>query len=452
MAAGGGSLEGGSWGSWEELGLCFFFQQGCCTYGSACYFKHDGVEPDSGERLVLCAEFHRAGSCSRESCPDAHGMEELRTPSIYSNVPGYKACLCTFYMFEDLQCGEELCFEAHGLLDLRRRPPTKPPEALLDEGGTPSVFCDAHVHLDHVLMSRRYGSTWFYKRSRCKFKVCKRSDCAWVHGESDRRPRPPMKREMLEEWANEVKAIPSLSFGGLVHSCCDVECVEETVRLVQWGRELLDGQLYVAFGIHPTCYETYTPEVEARLLAATAACGRQCVAWGECGLDFYRRWTDVQAFPDVQREMQEVFARQAKLAVRLGLPLVVHSRDAEEETLAVLREHVPLEHPVYLHSFMGTTDAVLEFLDTWKHSCIGIAGCLTYPTGGNLTGLVGAVPLERLLLETDGPYMAPVPFRGEESHPGQIPWIAEAVAKVKGVPTSEVLATVHSNFRRFYRV
>jgi len=212
----------------------------------------------------------------------------------------------------------------------------------------------------------------------------------------------------------------------------------------------MGGRVYAAFGIHPTNFETYTPEAHAKLEAALDECGPQGIAWGECGLDYYRRWLDVENDPAVKEHMCDVFARQARFAVRRGLPLVVHSRDAEDDTLRVLRECVPPEHPVYLHSFMGSLEMMTAFLDGWSQGYVGIAGCVTYQAAGHLWELAEALPLGRLLLETDGPYMAPVPHRGEESHPGHVPWIAAGVAKAKGLRTDEVLAAGHANFLRFY--
>lgn len=253
----------------------------------------------------------------------------------------------------------------------------------------------------------------------------------------------------FEAWAAEIVAMPG-RFGGCVHSCCDPALVEEAVNLVTWGRELLDGKIYVTFGVHPTTFELFTPAVEAQLEAALDKCGSNGVGFGECGLDYYRR-KDAQD-PSVRGQMMGSFSRQAQIAVRRGLPLIVHSRDAEADTLQVLRENVPRSHPVHLHSFMGSVDVMNEFLDEWSNGLVGLTGAITYETAEGLCAIARALPLERLLLETDGPYMAPVPYRGEESHSGLIPWIAAGVARVKGLSTTEVLTACHQNFQRFFGV
>jgi len=238
-----------------------------------------------------------------------------------------------------------------------------------------------------------------------------------------------------------------------VHSSCEVQTISETLDLVEWGRECLGGQVYAAFGIHPTNFEAYTPEIEAEIEAALKKCGAQGVAWGECGLDYYHR-ASTENFWSVREQMCDAFSGQARAAVRLGLPLVVHSRDAEEDTISILRKTVPTEHPIYLHAYTGPHDAdmLTTFLAEWPNSYVGIAGAVTYSHASNLQDLARALPLDRILLETDGPYMSPEPHRYDNSHPGHIPWIAESVARAKSLSVVEVVLAAHSNFRRFYRL
>jgi len=318
-------------------------------------------------------------------------------------------------------------------------------------------FSDAHVHMDSVLLSRRYGSTWFFKTALCKFDDCPYNEaCIWAHGDAELRPRPPYDVDDLISLAADVHAVPGGRFAGCIHSCCGVETIDETLRLVTWGREVLGGRLFASFGIHPNNFEQCTPEVVARLEAALDSCGQQGIAWGECGLDYNKRAEHMKRDPTVRERMRQAFVRQAHVAVRRGLPLVVHSRDAVGDTIAVLREVVPFDHHVHMHSYMGTAAEMAEFLESWPNGCIGITGAITWPVAsrveGGLADLVRALPVERLLLETDGPFMSPIPYRGEESHPGLIPWIAAAVAKIKSLQTAEVLAAAHNNFCRVYRV
>lgn len=431
--------------------FCVFYQSGCCWYDDECYFSHGPVTDESGYKMTLCERFLTSGHCSAEDCFDSHGRDELRTPKAFQGLPGFKVSLCTWYVLEDLTCekASHQCWDAHGKLDLRCSPVALPPQLK----GASFTFSDAHLHLDQVLLARRYGSNWMYKRSICTHRPCLNPWCLWAHGSVDQRPRLRLGIEDLADLAEELNALAGGTFGGCVHSSCEVQTIDESVELVDWGRECMAGRLYVSFGIHPTNFEAYTPEVEAQIEAALERCGPQAVAWGECGLDYYHR-TSTEDFSSVRKRMFDAFTRQARAAVRLGLPLVVHSRDAEEDTIDVLRENVPRDHPVYLHSYTGLHDAEMltTFLAEWPHSVVGIAGAISYLKATNLHSLARALPLDRILLETDGPYMPPEPYRYQHSHPGHIPWIAEGVARAKGISVAAVLSAAHANFMRFYRL
>eukprot|EP00927_Polykrikos_kofoidii_P014294 TRINITY_DN16257_c0_g1_i1.p1 TRINITY_DN16257_c0_g1~~TRINITY_DN16257_c0_g1_i1.p1 ORF type:complete len:728 (-),score=127.03 TRINITY_DN16257_c0_g1_i1:190-2373(-) len=324
--------------------------------------------------------------------------------------------------------------------------------------GAPFLFSDAHVHLDAVLLSRRYGPMWLYKTRPCRHNMytpCSfgKEGCVWSHSDDDALPRPPIDINDLTALAADMKSIAGGTFAGCVHSCCGIDSIDDTLRLVEWGRQVLGGRIYASFGIHPTDFEEYTPEVEARLEAALEACGDCGVAWGECGLDYNKLACEFEKKPELRDRMRAVFVRQASVAVSRGLPLVVHSRDAVGDTLAVLRERVPRTHPVHMHSFFGSVAELEEFLAFWPQGYVGITGAITWPVAkkpGGLAEVVRALPLGRMLLETDGPFMAPVPFRGEESHPGVVPWIAAVIADIKGVTILEVLTTTHQNFCSLY--
>lgn len=428
--------------------LCRYFQKECCWYDGACTYVHAPGVDANGYKTTLC-EGYMVGRCvSGENCVDAHGKEELLTPTSFEGQDGYKWSLCTFFMLEDTKCAQAShnCFYAHGHLDLRR-PLVTLPGGL---GHATFTYSDAHVHLDQVLLGRRYGALWMYKRSLCRHRPCVNKYCTWSHGAHDTRPRLPFDSQDLVLWASELDALPNANFGACVHSSCEVATIDESVQLLGWGREMLGSRIYGAFGIHPTYCELYTPEVEQMLEAAVDKCGKQAVAWGECGLDYYHQGAlDVQAY---RAKMYDVFVRQAQVAVRRRLPLIVHSRDAEVETFQALRDNVPSTHPVYLHSFQGPIETLLEFLKTFPCSCVGIPGCITFKYADHSRAMARAVPLERILLETDGPYMAPEPYRFDRSHSGYIPWIADGVARAKGISVLEVLAVTHSNFLRFYNL
>lgn len=326
-----------------------------------------------------------------------------------------------------------------------------------EDGPTPFVFSDAHCHLDQVLLSRRYGNSWFYKTMPCRRNPCPFGNkCIWVHAEAETRPRPSIDIGDLSSLLNDINSLRGGRFLGCVQSCCGTDSIDITLELVRWGRKLMDGRLYASFGVHPSTYEEWTPDVEARLILALDECGPQGVAWGECGLDYNKRSTELEGDTTSLERMREVFAQQARLAVSRGLPLVIHSRDATDDTLKIMRETVPRDHPVYLHSFMGTPDEMATYMNGWTQCYIGITGAATWPVAimqpDGIRDLVRAVPLDRFLLETDGPFMVVTPFYGEESHSGHIPWVADSFATFKRCGVDEVLSAAHANFCRFYRI
>lgn len=101
--------------SWKRKELCTFFQKGCCSYDEyTCFFRHDAPPEERCLKTMLCKDFLQSATCSRDNCTDAHGQHELRTPEGFVGAPGYKTCLCTFFLLDELTCHEINCFDAHG--------------------------------------------------------------------------------------------------------------------------------------------------------------------------------------------------------------------------------------------------------------------------------------------------------------------------------------------------
>lgn len=341
------------------------------------------------------------------------------------------------------------CREAHGEEELSRRLPPSPPPSF-HHGGM--QYYDAHCHLDGMILARRYGYHWPFKTKLCRSVLEVARPCAYgkhcfyAHSQDDLRQRPKLGHADLVELFRSFPA----GCGGLVHNCCDGASIEQTLQLVQWGRESFGGRIYATFGLHPTDYYTYSDELVALFLDAFEQCGDRAVAWGECGLDYYRKPSDEEKV-----EMVDVFVQQLQLAVGRRLPLVIHSRDAEDDVVDVLRDHVPRDTLVHLHSFSGSLDTLMDFLDEFPRSFFGANGAVTYPgEAEKLAELARCVPLDRMLLETDGPYMIPEPFRfkGGGSHAGHIPWIAQRVADIKAVPLEVVLAQTQANVCAMYGI
>ncbi len=167
------------------------------------------------------------------------------------------------------------------------------------------------------------------------------------------------------------------------------------------------------------------------------------VAVGEIGLDYH--W-------GVPKDVQlPVFVRQLEIAAERHLPVVIHTRDAWDDTLAVLREHwAPKNLGCVMHCFTGTVEQARECLDLGFHLAFG--GVATFPKAGQVRDAARITPSGRLLLETDAPYLAPVPHRGKRNEPSFVRHTAEAIAAVRGVPIDQLATETSSTFERLFRI
>ena len=194
--------------------------------------------------------------------------------------------------------------------------------------------------------------------------------------------------------------------------------------------------IYATVGVHPHSAKTVTPPLldQMRSLAEH----RKVVAVGEIGLDYYR---DLSPRP-VQRR---VFAEQLALAGELGLPVVVHSREAHDDVLAALRGW---EGTGVLHSYSAGPSLLEEVLALGFS--VGLSGPVTFPKADALRAVAATVPMERLLVETDCPYLTPKPYRGRRNEPAYVEYVVEAVARARGMlPVDVAQATVDNACRLF---
>lgn len=201
-----------------------------------------------------------------------------------------------------------------------------------------------------------------------------------------------------------------------------------------------DVTIVASVGIHPHDVAGADDAAFARLEAQARRPG--VVAVGETGLDY---WYD-HAPRDVQRA---AFARTAALARAVDLPLVVHVRDAHAEAAAILATELA-GHPGVIHCFTGTADDARRYLDLGL--CLSVSGIVTFRNAEPLREAVRMIPGDRLLVETDAPYLAPVPHRGRRNEPAHVRVVAEQVAAVRGEDPDVLAAAVAANARRVFRL
>ncbi len=229
-----------------------------------------------------------------------------------------------------------------------------------------------------------------------------------------------------------LASLPQRGVGVVVNAAVDVASAERLLALAQQY-----PYLYAAVGIHPEAVGRATDD----WLAALARLARQpkAVAIGEIGLDYH--YDD-----SAPREEQRAWLRrQLALANEMGLPVIVHDRDAHEDTLTLLREYRPRG---VVHCFSGSVEMMREVVNLGMY--IGLGGATTFKNARRPAAVAAAVPLDRLLLETDAPYMAPEPHRGKRCDSSMIASTAARIAALRGVDTDTVLAAAYENATRLF--
>ena len=198
--------------------------------------------------------------------------------------------------------------------------------------------------------------------------------------------------------------------------------------------------IYATVGLHPDYTETEEPSVEELVVKAATP---KVMAIGETGLDYFRLEGDL----GWQRER---FRRHIRAARETGKPLVVHTRSAAADTLAIMREERADEVGGVMHCFTETWDVAQGALDLGFH--ISFSGIVTFKNALELKDVARRVPLDRMLIETDSPYLAPVPYRGKRNQPAWVRYVGEEVARLRGVSVDEVAQATTSNFFRLFRI
>ena len=197
-------------------------------------------------------------------------------------------------------------------------------------------------------------------------------------------------------------------------------------------------QVYGAVGIHPHNAKDYSPEIEETIKGFLKH--PKVVGYGEIGLDFYREYSP--------RELQiDAFRRQIELARLAGLPVIIHSRNARQETLEIVKEARQQVPKTVVHCYSYDLDTAKKLLDMGIY--LSIPGTVTYP-GTKLTKIVRYAPLDRLLSETDAPFLAPVPKRGRRNEPAFVKLVVEQIALIKAMPVFDVASALTDTFKAVF--
>lgn len=309
-----------------------------------------------------------------------------------------------------------------------------------------SKWIDSHCHLESILYR-----TW---NGGVKPLVMDNEEPLDLHG-------------LVASWPPGLEGcVCNIAFRKLSEvwgECSEWQWLDHIMPLLEPGT-LLGDKIWFTIGLHPSCSDLWDAEAERHMRRLSSH--PRCVAIGECGLDFSFHGHEGEA------ELQlHAFRSQAALAVELGKCLVVHARQAEALCFQVLSEVVPPKHPVHIHCYTESLQNARDLCEGWENLMIGFTGCITFgvenwTAKGYMPGkgkgkrdrpddfvtLIEGLPLSRLLIETDGPYMCPEPFRMQTAHPGHVHRVAERIAEIKRVPLAEVMEVIRENCKVVYGI
>ena len=211
-------------------------------------------------------------------------------------------------------------------------------------------------------------------------------------------------------------------------------------RAVELGKS--NSAIYTAIGTHPHDARLYDDKVEEKI--KNLINNVRVIAWGEIGLDFH--------YDNSPRDVQiAVFKRQLRAARECDLPVVIHTRDAEAETIEILKsEYAGAQRRGVFHCFSGSMHLAQRALEIGF--MISFSGIVTFKKADELRAVAKEVPLDRLLIETDCPYLTPIPYRGQRNEPAYVVEVARCLAELHGVVLEEMARVTTENFNTFFRV
>jgi TatD DNase family protein len=215
--------------------------------------------------------------------------------------------------------------------------------------------------------------------------------------------------------------------------------ISDIDRLLKFCK--LDDRIYSSYGIHP-CNVSSSPKVIANDIVKMCNNYHKIIGIGETGLDYYHD----KSFIDLQKE---IFLEHLKASRITGLPLIIHSRNADSDMIKILTDEMKIGiFPALLHCFSSSYDLAKAAIDLGIY--ISIAGIASFKNAKELQDIIKKIPLEYLLVETDSPYLAPVPHRGKVNQPAYTIHVAQAIADIKGVSLSNVINQTTLNFLKIF--
>ena len=241
-----------------------------------------------------------------------------------------------------------------------------------------------------------------------------------------------LANKQYEEPEKIIKEMDERNLEGMLLIGCDEDEIKRVIKMVK-----PENKVWAAIGYHPIEFKNVTNELLESLKEQLNE--KNVIALGEIGLDYH--W-----YPEKPIEQSILFEKQLQIAKELDIPVVIHSRDALSETYDILKKYAPLKGVI--HSFSGNAQEAKEFIDLGL--LIGITGPITFKNEINKKEVAKEIDLEYLLIETDGPYLTPVPFRGQLNQPEYVQYVAQEIANQKNVDINTVIKETTNNFKRVF--
>lgn len=241
--------------------------------------------------------------------------------------------------------------------------------------------------------------------------------------------------EKFDEDREELlSTLPSMGVKAVVNASVDLATAKKAIEFTEKY-----PFMYAAVGVHPENLEGLSEDY-LKELADLYVSNKKVVAIGEIGLDYY--W-------DIPKEPQlKVFEEQLKLSLELDAPVVIHDREAHADTMRILKKYKPKK--VLLHCYSGSREMLKEVMNLGAF--ISMGGVVTFKNARVPVEVCEAVPIDRLLLETDCPYLSPVPFRGKRNSSEKIAFTAERIAEIKGMDTQALIDITTENAEKFFSI
>ena len=239
---------------------------------------------------------------------------------------------------------------------------------------------------------------------------------------------------MYSDLKNVIYRSKDVGIEKILSICTTINSFEKIVKIINF-----DPIIYGTFGIHP--HETNTNKVTKKVILDNIVNNNKIIGIGETGLDFY--YNNSEKVKQIAS-----FKEHIEAAIKTNIPLIVHSRDAEKETFEILNEYKNKNLKILMHCFTGS----LEFANKLQslNAYFSASGIITFKNSLDLQNTFKSLPLNKILIETDSPFLAPVPNRGKKNEPSFIDHTAKKLAEIKGIPKEELVKITTSNFNNLF--